>query len=58
MALEFLLIKECYLFSDEEAATHITMNPYLQYFIELEAFKQKPPFDDALPEKNQHKHVA
>ena len=33
MALGSLLIKERYRFSDEETVEHITMNPYLQYFI-------------------------
>ena len=40
MALGTLLIKERYQFSDEETVAHITMNPYLQYFIGLSAFTQ------------------
>ncbi len=48
MALGALLIKERYQFSDEETVAHITMNPYLQYFIGLEAFTQKSPFDQSM----------
>ena len=35
-------------FSDEETVAHITMNPYLQYFIGLEAFTHKSPFDQSM----------
>ena len=45
VALGSHLIKERYRFSDEETVAHITMNPYLQYFIGLKAFTQKSPFD-------------
>ena len=48
MALGALLIKERYQFSDEETVAHITMNPYLQYFIGLKAFTQKSPFDQSM----------
>ena len=48
MALGSLLIKDRYQFSDEETVAHITMNPYLQYFIGLEAFTQKSPFDASM----------
>ena len=48
MALGSLLIKECYQFSDEETVAHITMNPYLQYFIGLEAFTHRSPFDQSM----------
>ena len=48
MALGSLLIKERYQFSDEETVAHITMNPYLQYFIGLSAFTQKSPFDASM----------
>jgi len=48
MALGSLLIKERYQFSDEETVAHITMNPYLQYFIGLEAFTHKSPFDQSM----------
>lgn len=47
-ALGSLLIKERYHFSDEETIEHIVMNPYLQYFIGLESFTQKPPFDSSM----------
>ena len=48
MALGTLLIKERYQFSDEETVAHITMNPYLQYFIGLNEFTQKSPFDSSM----------
>ena len=48
MALGALLIKERYHFSDEATVEHITMNPYLQYFIGLEAFTTKSPFDPSM----------
>lgn len=48
IALGSLLIKERYQFSDEETVAHITMNPYLQYFIGLEAFTHKSPFDQSM----------
>ena len=48
MALGSLLSKERYQLSDEETVAHITMNPYLQHFIELEAFTQKSPFDQSM----------
>ena len=47
-ALGSLLIKERYHFSDEETINHIVMNPCLQYFIGLENFTQKPPFDSSM----------
>ena len=48
LALGSLLIKERYQFSDEETVAHITMNPYLQYFIGLGAFTTKSPFDASM----------
>ena len=48
LALGSLLIKERYQFSDEETVAHITMNPYLQYFIGLEAYTTKSPFDASM----------
>ena len=48
MALGSLLIKDRYQFSDEETVAHITMNPYLQYFIGLEAYTTKAPFDASM----------
>ncbi len=47
-ALGTLLIKERYQFSDEETIEHIVMNPYLQYFIGLEVFTQRAPFDSSM----------
>ena len=43
-----LLIKKRYHFSDKETVEHITMNPYFQYFIGLEAFSQKSPIDQSM----------
>lgn len=48
MALGSLLIKERYQFSDEETVAHITMNPYLQYFIGLKGYTTKSPFDPSV----------
>ena len=48
IALGSLLIKDRYQFSDEETVAHITMNPYLQYFIGLGAFTTKSPFDASM----------
>ena len=48
MALGSLLIKERYQFSDEETVAHITMNPYLQYFIGLTEYTTKSPFDASM----------
>ena len=41
MALGSLIIKEKYQFSDEATVEHITMNPYLQYFIGLQQYTKK-----------------
>ena len=43
MALGTQLIK-----TEEETVAHITMNPYLQYFIGLSAFTQRSPFDSSM----------
>ena len=43
-ALGSQIIKERYRFSDEMTVAHITMNPYLQYFIGLTEFRQTAPF--------------
>ena len=48
IALGALLIKDRYQFSDEETVAHITMNPYLQYFIGLTAYTTKSPFDASM----------
>ncbi|HLR68694.1 MAG TPA: transposase, partial [Virgibacillus sp.] len=45
LALGSLLIKEKMGLSDEETVLAITENPYLQYFIGLQEFQQKEPFD-------------
>ena len=48
MALGSLIIKEKCGFSDRETVEQITENPYLQYFIGLDFFQTKPPFDSSL----------
>ena len=48
MALGTLLIEERYHFSDEETTEQLAMNPYFQYFIGLEAFSPKAPFDSSM----------
>ena len=47
-ALGSQIIKERYRFSDEMTVAHITMNPYLQYFIGLTEFRQTAPFDPSM----------
>ena len=48
MALETLLVKDRYQFSDEETVAQITMNPYLQYFIGLKGYTTKSPFNASM----------
>jgi len=48
MALGALMIQEREGFSDRHLVQHITENPYLQYFIGLEAYQEDPPFDPSL----------
>lgn len=48
MALGALIIQEREGFSDRHLVQHITENPYLQYFIGLEVYQEKPPFDPSL----------
>lgn len=45
LALGSLIIKEKLGMSDEETVLAITENPYLQYFIGLQSFQEKAPFD-------------
>ena len=47
-ALGSQIIKERYQFSDEMTVEHITMNPYLQYFIGLAEFTQAEPFHPSM----------
>lgn len=47
LALGTLIIKEKMGLSDEETVLAITENPYLQYFIGLHEFQEKPPFDSS-----------
>lgn len=48
MALGALIIQEREGFSDRHLIQHITENPYLQYFLGLEAYQEEPPFDPSL----------
>lgn len=45
MALGALLIQVKLNLTDDETVNQIVENPYLQYFIGLEAFQETPPFD-------------
>ena len=45
LALGALIIKETLGLSDAETVETVTENPYMQYFLGLGAFKDKPPFD-------------
>jgi len=48
MALGALLIQEKCRYSDRETVEQITENPYLQYFVGLQEYQDKPPFDPSL----------
>jgi len=48
MALGALIIKEKCGFSDRETVEQITENPYLQQFIGLREYQDRPPFDPSL----------
>lgn len=48
VALGSQIIKETYKFSDEMTVEHITMNPYLQYFIGLAEYTQAEPFHPSM----------
>jgi hypothetical protein len=48
MALGALIIKERLKLTDEETAAQIRENPYLQYFIGLQEYSPKAPFDPSL----------
>lgn len=48
MALGALIIQNRKNLSDRETVDEIVENPYLQYFIGLSGFVQKPPFDASL----------
>ncbi|AGL00595.1 IS5 family transposase [Desulfoscipio gibsoniae] len=48
MALGALIIKEKCGYSDRETVEQITENPYLQYFIGLREYQDRPPFDSSL----------
>lgn len=47
-ALGSSIIKETYKFSDDMTVAHITMNPYLQYFIGLTEYTQTEPFHPSM----------
>ena len=48
MALGALIIKARQGFTDEELVEQIKENPYLQFFIGLEAFQYSAPFDPSI----------
>jgi hypothetical protein len=48
MALGALIIKEKLGTSDRETVEQIRENPYLQYFIGMSAYSNKPPFDSSM----------
>jgi hypothetical protein len=48
MALGSLIIKEILGISDRETVEQIKENPYLQYFIGLEVYENKEPFDASM----------
>ncbi|AGL00745.1 IS5 family transposase [Desulfoscipio gibsoniae] len=48
MALGALIIKEKCGYSDRETVEQITENPYLQFFIGLREYQDRPPFDPSL----------
>lgn len=48
MALGALIIKEKCGYSDRETVEQIAENPYLQYFIGLREYQDRPPFDPSL----------
>lgn len=48
MALGALIIKEKFQISDREVVEQIRENHYLQYFIGLEGYKDKEPFDASM----------
>lgn len=48
MALGALIIKEKLGTSDRETVEQIRENPYLQYFIGMSAYSNKPPFDPSM----------
>lgn len=56
VALGSQIIKEKYKFSDEMTVEHITMNPYLQYFIGLTEFTQAEPFHPSMMTRFRNRH--
>ncbi len=48
MALGALIIKEKCGYTDRETVEQITENPYLQFFIGLKEYQDRPPFDPSL----------
>ena len=48
MALGSQIVKETYKFFDEMTVAHITMNPYLQYFVGLAEYTQTEPFHPSM----------
>lgn len=48
VALGSLLIKEKLRITDEETVEQIRENPYLQYFIGMEGYRDEEPFDSSI----------
>jgi len=48
MALGALIIKEKLQISDREVVEQIRENPYLQYFVGMEGYKDEDPFDASM----------
>lgn len=48
MALGAVVIKELLGVSDREVVELIAENPYMQYFIGLDAYQDEPPFDRSM----------
>ncbi len=48
MALGALIIKETLGISDRETVEQIKENPYLQYFIGMSSYSNKPPFEASM----------
>ena len=55
IALGALLIKERLGTSDRETVEQIRENPYLQYFLGLMEYQDKPPFDHSMIKMHQTK---
>lgn len=48
LAFGALIIQQCQKLTDRETVEQIAENPYMQYFLGLEAFQQRPPFHPSM----------